>query len=71
MEKPSPITSAKAIKNEAELAGMREAHLRDAVALATTFHWLETEVGTAHSQLQASSQLTYKSSCLYHQLPPL
>ena len=44
MEQPSPISGAKAIKNDAELDGMREAHLRDSVALATTFHWLETEV---------------------------
>jgi len=45
VEKPSPIAAAKAIKNTAELEGMREAHLRDSVALATTLHWLECEVG--------------------------
>ena len=44
MEKPSPIATAKAVKNMAELDGMREAHLRDSVALATTFNWLEEEV---------------------------
>ena len=44
VEKPSPISSAKAIKNETELNGMREAHLRDSVALATTWHWIETQV---------------------------
>jgi Xaa-Pro aminopeptidase len=44
VEKPSPVAAAKAVKNEAELAGMREAHLRDAVALAETFHHLEQEV---------------------------
>ena len=44
LEKASPISLAKAIKTEAELAGMREAHLRDAVALAQTLHWIETEV---------------------------
>lgn len=42
---PSPVAAAKAVKNEAELAGMREAHLRDAVALAETFTWLEQQVG--------------------------
>ncbi len=43
LEKPSPLSFAKAIKNEAELAGMREAHLRDSVALAETLHHLEQE----------------------------
>jgi Xaa-Pro aminopeptidase len=40
----SPVVAAKAIKNEAELAGMREAHLRDAVALCDFLSWLEDEV---------------------------
>src|ERR1700712_2892779 len=30
---PSPVAAAKALKNPAELDGMREAHLRDSVAL--------------------------------------
>ena len=45
VEKPSPVAAAKAVKNETELAGMREAHLRDAVALAETLLHLEQEVG--------------------------
>ena len=44
VEKSSPITGAKAVKNGAELAGMVEAHLRDSVALAATWHWLEQQV---------------------------
>ena len=44
LEKPSPLSFAKAIKNSAELDGMREAHLRDSVALAETLHHLEQEV---------------------------
>ena len=46
LEKPSPVNAAKAVKTAAELDGMREAHLRDAVALAQTLHWIETEVAT-------------------------
>ena len=46
LERPSPVTAAKAVKTAAELQGMREAHLRDAVALAQTLHWIETEVRT-------------------------
>ena len=45
VEKPSPVAAAKAVKNGAELAGMREAHLRDAVALAETLLHLEQQVG--------------------------
>jgi Xaa-Pro aminopeptidase len=44
VELSSPIVSAKAIKNAAELEGMREAHLRDAVALCDFLNWLETKV---------------------------
>ncbi len=44
LEKASPVTAAKALKNEAELAGMREAHLRDSVALVQTLMWVEQEV---------------------------
>lgn len=38
---PSPITLMKAIKNPTEIAGAREAHRRDGVALCKIFHWLE------------------------------
>ena len=47
LEKPSPLSFAKAIKNTAELDGMHEAHLRDSVALAETLHHLEQEVSIA------------------------
>lgn len=33
-----------AVKNEAEMAGMREAHLRDAVALCEFLYTIEKEV---------------------------
>ena len=45
VEKPSPVAAAKALKNKTELEGMREAHLRDAVALAETLLHLEQEEG--------------------------
>ncbi|KAI8089674.1 peptidase M24, structural domain-containing protein [Halteromyces radiatus] len=44
------ITDAKAIKNEAELKGMRECHIRDGAALVQYFAWLE-------KQLKAGIQL--------------
>lgn len=50
----SPITLMKAIKNETEQEGMREAHRRDGVALCHLFHWVkqhwktETELSVSH-----------------------
>ncbi|KAL0304718.1 UNVERIFIED_CONTAM: Aminopeptidase P2 [Sesamum angustifolium] len=41
----SPVSLAKAVKNEAELEGMRNCHLRDAAALAQFWAWLEEEIG--------------------------
>ncbi|KAI9092402.1 peptidase M24, structural domain-containing protein [Phlyctochytrium arcticum] len=40
----SPITTAKAIKNEVELEGFRQSHIRDAAALCEYFAWLEKEL---------------------------
>lgn len=39
-----------AVKNESELEGMREAHLRDAVALAKFLSGIEAQVRIAHSR---------------------
>ena len=43
VEAASPVVAAKALKNDAELAGMREAHLRDGVALAHVLCWLDAK----------------------------
>ncbi|KAI9258225.1 peptidase M24, structural domain-containing protein [Phascolomyces articulosus] len=43
-EERSFITDAKAIKNEAELKGMRDCHMRDAAALVHYFAWLEKQL---------------------------
>jgi Xaa-Pro aminopeptidase len=42
----SPIGDAKAVKNEAELEGMRQCHIRDGVALTEYFAWLEDQLVT-------------------------
>nr|XP_026496938.1 xaa-Pro aminopeptidase 1-like [Vanessa tameamea] len=39
---PSPIVYLKAQKNQAEIKGMRKAHLRDAVAMCTVMCYMET-----------------------------
>ncbi|KAI8997669.1 peptidase M24, structural domain-containing protein [Pilobolus umbonatus] len=40
----SPVVMAKSIKNTAELNGMRDCHMRDAVALCKHFAWLENKL---------------------------
>lgn len=42
LERDSPIALLKACKNEAELAAMRDCHLRDGSAVVEFLHWLET-----------------------------
>src|SRR5690606_29885972 len=43
VEKRDPVLLPKSRKNEAELAGMREAHQLDGVALAKFLHWFDAE----------------------------
>ncbi|MGV3492165.1 MAG: aminopeptidase P family protein [Devosia sp.] len=43
IERRDPVLLPKAIKNDAELAGMREAHRLDGVAMAKFLHWFEVE----------------------------
>lgn len=38
---PPPVAALKAIKNATELEGFRQSHIRDGVALARYFAWLE------------------------------
>ncbi|KAF6753773.1 putative Xaa-Pro aminopeptidase P [Ephemerocybe angulata] len=38
---PSPVANLKTIKNETELEGFRQSHIRDGAALARYFAWLE------------------------------
>ena len=40
----SPVGDAKAVKNETELKGMRNCHIRDGAALIEFFAWLEDEL---------------------------
>ncbi|HOX43342.1 MAG TPA: aminopeptidase P family protein [Myxococcota bacterium] len=44
LQQPNPVPAWKAVKNEAELAGARAAHLRDGVAMARFLAWLEQEL---------------------------
>lgn len=37
----TPVAMAKAVKNDFEIEGMRQAHIRDGVAMVRFLHWLE------------------------------
>ncbi len=42
--KPSPVVLFKAVKNKAEIAGAKAAHIRDGAAMVQFLYWLEKEV---------------------------
>ncbi|EXX78053.1 Fra1p [Rhizophagus irregularis DAOM 197198w] len=55
----SPILDAKAIKNEVELEGMRQCHLRDAAAVINYFAWLEQQLsaGNVLNEIDGANRL--------------
>jgi Xaa-Pro aminopeptidase len=62
----SPLVLAKARKNDTELQGMREAHLKDGVALSSFLCWLEARVNGPDgeiSEVDAAAKLeTFRAS---------
>lgn len=50
-------TMPKAVKNAAELAGMRAAHLRDAAAMIRILHWLDGAAPGTLTELEVEQQL--------------
>jgi len=58
-EARSPIADAKAIKNDNELEGMRQCHIRDGAALIKYFAWLEHELlnGSWIDEVQGADKL--------------
>ncbi|KAL6242670.1 hypothetical protein RBB50_010316 [Rhinocladiella similis] len=55
----SPLSDAKAIKNDTELEGMRQCHIRDGAALIEYFAWLEHELlsGAWIDEVQGADKL--------------
>ncbi|KAI1094601.1 aminopeptidase-like protein [Rostrohypoxylon terebratum] len=56
----SPIGDSKAVKNETELEGMRQCHIRDGAALIEFFAWLENELivkKTTLDEVEAADKL--------------
>jgi Xaa-Pro aminopeptidase len=54
---PDPITALKAAKNPVEIAGMRAANLRDAVALVRFLHWFARERPAGATEWDAAEVL--------------
>ena len=63
---PSLVAAMKAIKNSTEIEGFRQCHLRDGVALARYFAWLEEHIhnGVPLNESQASYALEEFRSCV-------
>ncbi|MDT7934813.1 MAG: aminopeptidase P family protein [Sphingomonadaceae bacterium] len=56
--KRDPVLLPKAIKNAAEIAGMRAAHVRDGVAIARFLHWIDAHGPSGEvDELAAMAQL--------------
>uniref|UniRef100_A0A5K1K3G7 Peptidase M24 domain-containing protein n=1 Tax=Ganoderma boninense TaxID=34458 RepID=A0A5K1K3G7_9APHY len=55
----SPVTDLKAIKNDVEVEGFRQSHVRDGAALVRYFAWLEEQLdgGAVLNESQAADQL--------------
>jgi Xaa-Pro aminopeptidase len=54
---PSVLTRMKSVKNDAELEGMRQSHIRDGVALTAFFAWLDRLMRDARDRSLPSDQL--------------
>jgi len=58
IEETTPLPRMKARKNRVEMAGMREAHIRDGVALTRFLGWLTEAVpGRSETELSAAARL--------------
>jgi Xaa-Pro aminopeptidase len=57
--KRSPVAELKAIKNDVEVEGFRQCHIRDGAALARYFAWLEEQLesGKELNESQGADQL--------------
>lgn len=60
LSKPSPVYQAKGVKNDRELAGHVEAHVRDGVALSKFLSWLDRTIasGTVLTEVDIDEHLT-------------
>ena len=60
----SPVTIAKAVKNTVELAGFRQVHVEDGIALTEFLAWLDAEVLTRHAAGSPITELEAQAALL-------
>lgn len=54
----SPLVMMKVVKNDVEASGLREAHVKDGVALVRFFQWLEEKVDVDNvTEISAADKL--------------
>lgn len=70
---PSFIEVLKSIKNPAELAGMRKAHVEDGLALSRFIHWLKTSFNPEETPMKESEVsdilVGYRKACSDYRTP--
>ena len=59
LELPCPVPAQKAVKNDTEIAGMREAHLEDGLVMEQFLFWLSSRGGQVNE---------WEASCYLHSL---
>lgn len=58
IDRTNPTTLAKAVKNETEIANLKEAHIKDGVAFTKFMFWLKTNIGkSTMTELSAAEYL--------------
>ena len=57
VEKDCPVTAMKALKNAAELAGTRRAHIEDGAVMVRFLHWLSTGGGDGMTETAIADHL--------------
>ena len=62
----SPVTDLKAVKNDVEIDGFRQSHIRDGAALARYFAWLQEQLdsGVVLNESEGADQLEKYRSCV-------
>ncbi len=58
IDETNPSILMKAVKNDTEVSGMREAHIRDGLAVTRFMHWLKTNIGKVSiTEISAAERL--------------
>lgn len=58
VEKENPVVQMKAVKNETEIANIRNAHIKDGIAHTKFMYWLKTHIGKEKiTEMSASEKL--------------